>query len=261
MTAAKPILEKVRVEIENRARLDKVLPCLIRRSEDPKSFVRVLTLRRLLGLCGLRPRYAYLLELLTRDYETYVMQKCVKGKDRSRTYLAYPGVELIEGGVERARKKLAAEWNARMKAEGIVLEPPPPAHNMGPGAAMSRLKGGSVGGVEVQLPDDWSDQAVDPCGNERVPPNQNPSLSHRVLILNANRKAASIYHDRLSEWVWRNAPWSQFPESHKKVMVLHVTHGLSTKELSERLGYSKALVTMILQRHRNLAGLGVSPTY
>jgi hypothetical protein len=236
----KPLAARVREELIARQRLDRVLPCLL--EEVPGESARIVTLRRLLALCGLRPSERALTEALTRLFRTYAREAWVSADRRA---VILPGVGFRENGTARARNAIKDEWLSQVEPDHQI----PAWHRTG--ANYARV---SKHRFAVHLPDDWSSDKVDPAGNPRRAPSRDATLAQRVLIVAADREAAGHYNTNMEEYVWRKCDWSQFPEAHRQVMELEVIEGLPPLAIAARTGRSVDYVDNILQRHRVLAG-------
>lgn len=152
---------------------------------------------------------------------------------------------------KRTTKQEFAHWNAVLKSEGMGEEPKeiPYWHTVPPDRATALLSGRSSR-VAVRLPSDS---------------NTFPGPADRVLVAASNRECADVYHDKISDWVWRDCNWKErnpsdrrerlFPLIEQRVMEAHVIHGESTAALAVRFEMDTRDVGRILERHRKLAGL------
>lgn len=236
----KPLTTKLRDEVANRRRLNLVLPCLLEKADD--SYVRITTLRRLLGLCGVNPHSTYFTEVLAARFETYV-ETVRQGDHRVNTL---PGVRLIEGGTDKARAKLAKAWAVLTAADGAVMGEEPTRIPDWHTRAEDYDHGARGTHVAVRLPHDWSDEAV---------ASSDFSTPDRVAMTAANREAAGVYNATMEDYVWRRADWSQFPKLERQVLELHVVDGYYQNEIAKELGIVPAAAKRILQRHRARAGI------
>lgn len=254
MTAPMPkgLADRVLEEVAARKRLDQVIGCLVEPGDD---HVFVTTLRRLLRMCGLNPTTTYLTEVVTR-MGSYFHEMRIKGPQRRAMVL--PGLKLVEGGLEKARKKLAHEWMVTLSKEGLSADQgaPPIWHRISAeqaGTSLLRRKDGSsrlppgtlatCSKMTVRLSDDWRDG------------NPDPSVVDRVFTTCARREAMGVYNSRVQDYLWEQCDWRQFPAIHRMVWELHVVDGLSPLEIARKLGRHYSGIKVIFQRHRALAGV------
>lgn len=152
---------------------------------------------------------------------------------------------------KRTLKQEFAHWNAILKSENLDQEPKqiPYWHRVSPERAGDLLSG-KCSRVAVRLPGDS---------------NTFPNPADRVFIAASNRECADVYHEKISDWVWRDCDWKArnpndrrerlFPLLEQKVMEAHVIHGESVVVLASRFEMEVRDVGRILERHRKLAGL------
>lgn len=152
---------------------------------------------------------------------------------------------------KRTAKQEFAHWNAVLKSEGMGEEPKeiPYWHTVPPDRATALLSGRSSR-VAVRLPSDS---------------NTFPGPADRVLVAASNRECADIYHDKISDWVWRDCNWKErsevfpfarvFSHIEKEIMERHVVDREPVAELAARFDMEAREVRHILERHRKLAGL------
>jgi hypothetical protein len=247
-TPRKKLAERVVAEIELRRKLDIVLPLILVPCE---AMVRMTTLRRLLLFCGLRPTIFYLTEALAK-VNTYVEKTRIKDSTR----LVLPGVRVADGCIPRARARLLEEWNAKLRAEGMLEEPHEHPrwlmqefHHTG-GPAPGDVRAAHEGDPDkfsrtvVTLPADWDVEA-----------NAERDVRRAAFSAAASAAAAGEYHAKMAEYLWRRCDWRNYSALDRLVVEMHIVDELDAKAIGKRIGRTRACCKAILQRHRALAGI------
>jgi hypothetical protein len=144
-----------------------------------------------------------------------------------------------------------ARWEARLRREGLTVEkgtepywyrvPMRVARSLLGGRGFNRRDGQYH--TSVKLPSDFSLDAQQ-CSAERA-------ITTRLNALMAVRM-----NDLMSDWVWRDCPWVQYPVEHRKILEMFVIDGASDYEIAEAIGCSYSSVRRALTTHRKAAGLG-----
>lgn len=254
----KPLRRLILEEASRRRRLAIVLPLLIRKAVG--GHLSISALQHQLRLCGVHPSEKYLSSVLVRDWEATRGRRM--NRATMRRSVVWRGVAFRGGGVLRARKALAAEFEAVLKEAGMPDEPyaQPSWRNMSPTALYWLTSGrGSAFGAQTDDGPEGTDGLVRRGKHTmvRLPSDEhNPNMSVEARARNylSDALAAGPYNHALEELYWRG-DWRGYPPWHKKLLWSHLDTGGSVMQWARDNAVSYLEAKRALQTHRVRAGL------
>lgn len=212
-------------------------------------------------LCGVHPSEKYLAGLLVKDWGA--ARGRLMNRQTMRRAVVWRGVALRGGGVEKARRALAVEFESALKEAGMPYEPyaQPSWRNMSPTGLYWLTSGrGSAFGAQT---DDGPEDDGGGSGRRgkhtmvRLPSDEhspNMSVEARARNYLSDAMAAGPYNHALEELYWRG-DWRGYPPWHKRLLWSHLDTGGSVKQWAKDNAISYLEAKRALQTHRVRAGL------
>lgn len=214
-----------------------MLPLLLRR--DPGGHLSITALGRQLRLCGIAPSEKYLAQVLAGRWGA--VRHRLRQRATRRRAVVWRGV-VLAGGVDRARKALAAEYESALAEVGMPAELAAPPSWRGYSAEhIADCTSGRAARVLVRLPSDEDDR-------------DRQTVETRARNYLADALAAGPYNHALEELLWRG-DWRGYPRWHRALLAAHLETGVSMAEWSRQHGVSYLEAKRTLQLHRARAGL------